>query len=97
MADGGYDRIVELDTDGRMLGAVGEPGHAPGQLAWAHFLAVGSDRKLYVADVLNWRFQVFVPTAPTGRMAQYVPTVRMFWDSVPSSGWSTRQTSLPKK
>jgi streptogramin lyase len=97
MADGGYDRIVELDPDGRILGAIGEPGHEPGQLAWAHFLAVGPDRKLYVADVLNWRFQVFVPSAPTGRMARYVPSVRMFWDSVPSSGWSTRQTSGPKK
>ena len=97
MADGGYDRIIEIDPEGKILGAVGEPGHGPGQLAWAHFLAVGPDRRLYVADVLNWRFQVFVPTAPTGRMAKYVPTVRMFWDSVPSSGWSTRQTSAPKK
>jgi len=95
MVDGGYDRIVELDPDGRILGAVGEPGHAPGQLAWGHFLAVGPDRKIYVADVLNWRFQVFVPTTPSGKLARYVPSRRMFWDRVESSGWSTH-TAVPK-
>jgi DNA-binding beta-propeller fold protein YncE len=46
MADGGYDRIIELDPHGKILGALGEPGHAAGQLAGAHFLAVGDDRKL---------------------------------------------------
>ncbi|MFZ0479861.1 MAG: peptidyl-alpha-hydroxyglycine alpha-amidating lyase family protein [Terriglobales bacterium] len=97
MADGGYDRIVELDRDGKILGAFAEPGHGPGQLAWAHFLAVGPDRKIYVADVLNWRFQVFVPTEPTGKMTKYVPSVRMFWDSIPSTGWFSRQRALPKK
>jgi DNA-binding beta-propeller fold protein YncE len=95
MIDGGYDRIVELDQDGRILGELGEPGHAPGQLAWGHFLAVGKDGKIFVADVLNWRFQVFVPAASSGKMAKYVPSRRMFWDRVASSGWSTR-TSVPK-
>jgi len=37
------------------------PGHQPGQLAWGHFLAIGADRTLFVADVLNWRFQVLSP------------------------------------
>lgn len=91
MADGGYDRIVELDRSGKILGAFGEPGHGSGQFAWAHFLAVGADSKIYVADVLNWRFQVFTPTPPTGKMTKYVPSVRMFWESIPSSGWSSRQ------
>ena len=95
MVDGGYDRIVELDQNGKILGAIGEPGHAPGQLAWGHFLAVGPDRTLYVADVLNWRFQVFKPGAPTGKLAQYIPVKRMFWDREPSNGWSTH-TAVPK-
>lgn len=95
MIDGGYDRIVELDQNGKIQGAIGEPGHGPGQLAWGHFLAVGPDRKLYVADVLNWRFQVFEPVAPTGKLSAYIPAKRMFWDRVPSSGWSTH-TSVPK-
>jgi len=95
MVDGGYDRIVELDQNGKILGAIGEPGHAPGQFAWGHFLAVGPDRTLYVADVLNWRFQVFKPIAPSGKLSSYIPAKRMFWDRVPSSGWSTH-TTVPK-
>ena len=97
MADGGYDRIVEIDTDGKILGAFGEPGHADGQLAWAHFLAVGRDRRIIVADVLNWRFQVFVPTPPTGKMATYMPSVRKFWGSVPSVGFLSPPKEEPKK
>jgi hypothetical protein len=97
MADGGYDRIIELDREGQILGAFGAPGHGPGQLAWAHFLAIGADRKIYVADVLNWRFQVFAPTPATGRMTSYVPSTRRFWESTPSTGWFSRQADLPKK
>src|SRR5579862_986609 len=91
MIDGGYDRIVELDQDGKILGALGEPGRAPGQFAWGHFLAVGRDRRIYAAEVLNWRFQVFAPTAPTGKLTSYVPSRRMFWDRQTSTGWSTRE------
>jgi catechol 2,3-dioxygenase-like lactoylglutathione lyase family enzyme len=92
MADGGYDRVIELDREGRIVGAFGEPGRAPGQFAWAHFLAVGPDRTIYVADVLNWRFQVFVPESRVKRTADYVPTTRRFWGSVPSAGWLSRQS-----
>lgn len=95
MVDGGFDRIIELDTNGKILGAVGEPGHGPGQLAWGHFLAVTADRKIIVADVLNWRFQVFVPSRPSGKMTTYVPSRRLFWDRVPSSGWSAH-SNVPK-
>lgn len=95
MIDGGYDRIVELDQNGKIIGALGAPGHALGQFAWGHFMAIGKDGRIYAADVLNWRFQVFVPTGPTGKLAKYVPTKRMFWDRLQSSGWSTR-TSIPK-
>ena len=97
MADGGYDRIIELDPSGKILGAFGEPGHKPGQMAWAHFLAVGPDQSIYVADVLNWRFQVFARMAPTGKLTQYIPSVRKFWGAVPSVGWSSRQTDIPLK
>ena len=95
MIDGGYDRIVELDQNGKILGALGEPGHAPGEFAWGHFIAIGKDKKIFVADVLNWRFQVFEPKASSGKLAGYVPSRRMFWDRAASSGWSTR-TSIPK-
>jgi DNA-binding beta-propeller fold protein YncE len=89
MIDGGYDRIVQLDHDGKIIGALGEPGRALGQIAWGHFMAVGKDGKIYTAEVLNWRFQVFAPTAPTGKVTTYVPTKRLFSERAPSSGWST--------
>lgn len=97
MVDGGYDRIVELDRDGKILGTFGEPGHMPGQMAWGHFMAMGPDQTIYVADVLNWRFQVFSRTAPTGAMTKYIPSVRMFWGSVPSVGWTSQQSAIPYK
>jgi hypothetical protein len=40
MVDGGTDRIIELHPNSRILGAFGEPGHKPGQFAWAHFMAL---------------------------------------------------------
>ena len=95
MTDGGYDRVIELDENGKIVGAFGEPGHQPGQMAWAHFMAVTPDKKIIVADVLNWRFDVFAPGAAIGKMTSYVPSKRMFWGSVPSSGWSTRQAEIP--
>ena len=95
MADGGYDRIVELDQNGKILGAFGEPGHKPGQMAWAHFLAMGRDQTIYVADVLNWRFQVFSRTTPSGKMTTYIPSKRMFWGSTPSVGWTSKQSDIP--
>ena len=90
MADGGFDRIIEIDQEGRILGAIGEPGHAPGQFAWAHFLAIGPDKRLFVADVLNWRFQVFTPIKSSGNLSTYVPQRRRFWFANPSGGWSSR-------
>jgi streptogramin lyase len=89
MIDGGYGRVVEFGPDGRMLGTFGEPGHSAGQFAWGHFLAIGADKKLYVADVLNWRFQAFESVPSSGRNSTYVPARRMFWDRERSTGWST--------
>jgi hypothetical protein len=66
-------------------------------MAWAHFMAIGPDHAIYVADVLNWRFQVFVLSAPTGSMTKYVPSVRMFWGSTPSVGWTSKQVDIPFK
>lgn len=53
MVDGGYDRIIEVDQNGKILGAFGEPGHKAGLFAWAHFMALGPDQTIYVADVLS--------------------------------------------
>lgn len=89
VADGGYDRVIELDSAGKILGAFGEPGRAPGQFAWAHSLAVGPDGRIYVAEILNWRFQVFEPTKASGKMADYIPTKRQFVTTPPAQPGSS--------
>jgi DNA-binding beta-propeller fold protein YncE len=97
MVDGGFDRIVELDPNGKILGAIGSPGHEPGQFAWGHFMAIGADKRMYVADVLNWRFQAFIPTKPSGRLSDYVPTQRMFFGFKQSDGYIYRSPGWPVK
>ena len=92
VTDGGYDRIVELDSHGAVLGSFGEPGHAPGQFAWPHSLALAANGTLYVADTLNWRVQTLHPHPASGKLSPYVPSVRPFNDTKPSVGW----TSQPK-
>jgi hypothetical protein len=82
-----------VNTNGEILGAIGEPGHAPGQFAWAHSLAIGPDGTVYVADTLNWRFQAFSPVTRSGKLSDYVPTVRMFNVTRPSTGWIPQHTS----
>jgi DNA-binding beta-propeller fold protein YncE len=95
MADGGYDRIVELDENGKIIGALGEPGHAPGEFAWAHFLNFDRDGRLFVADVLNWRAQVFAPTNEQAGRSSYIQTVRKFWNQKPSNGWESHHPNVP--
>jgi DNA-binding beta-propeller fold protein YncE len=97
MVDGGFDRVVELDQHGKVLGALGSPGHDPGQFAWGHFLAIGADKKLFVADVLNWRFQTFTPTAATGTLSDYMPTERKFFGFKPSDGYIYHSPGWPVK
>ena len=96
MIDGGFDRIIELDPNGNILGAFGSPGHKPGQFAWGHFMAF-ADGKIIAADVLNWRFQVFAPTAASGKLSAYVPTERRYYGFKPSSGYAFRSPGWPTK
>jgi DNA-binding beta-propeller fold protein YncE len=97
MIDGGFDRVVEFDQTGKVLGAIGSPGHQPGQFAWGHFLAIAPDRTLIVADVLNWRFQVFAPTKASGKLSDYVPKERKFFGFKPSDGYVFRSPGWPTK
>ena len=93
MVDGGFDRIIELDQAGKILGAIGSPGPP----AWTACLGAFSaqsvrNANLIVADVLNWRFQVFVPTKASGKLSEYVPTERHFLGSNRVTGtFSIRQ------
>jgi len=62
MSDGYNNRILKLNRDGKILGALGKHGKLPGQLELCHHLAVGPlTGSLYVGEITNWRVQKFVP------------------------------------
>ncbi len=61
MADGRNNRVVKLTREGRILGGFGSPGKKPGEFAYAHHLAVSPSGEVYVAEILNWRVQKFLP------------------------------------
>ena len=61
MAHGHAGRIMKLDLAGTVLGITGSPGKGPNQYGEAHYLALSNDeRRIYVADTLNWRVQTLV-------------------------------------
>jgi DNA-binding beta-propeller fold protein YncE len=58
----GFDaQILKLDLNGNVLGVTGSSGDGPNQYGEAHFLAVGPDQAIYVADVVNRRVEKLVP------------------------------------
>lgn len=61
MADGYSNRILHLDSGGRILGGFGETGRKTGQFMFAHSITVGPDGSLFVSEILNWRVQKFLP------------------------------------
>ncbi len=60
MCDGLNNRVVKLNTEGQILGTFGSHGKAPGQLDFAHNIAVDSTGAIYVAEIKNWRVSKFV-------------------------------------
>lgn len=61
MVDGYANRVVKLDLDGNVLGAFGAPGKTAGRFAFAHSIAIGRQGEIFVAEILNWRVQKFIP------------------------------------
>ena len=61
IADGHANRILKVNLEGQVLGTLGSTGKLPGQLDYAHSIAVDSQGVIYVAEILNWRAQKFVP------------------------------------
>jgi DNA-binding beta-propeller fold protein YncE len=60
VADGhGNDRIVKFSSDGKFLAQWGEEGVLLGQFNEPHALAMDSRGRLFVADRMNQRIQVF--------------------------------------
>ena len=61
LAHGHAGTLMKLDLYGRVLGVTGGQGKGPNRYGEAHFLALSNDeRKIYVADPLNWRVQTLV-------------------------------------
>jgi DNA-binding beta-propeller fold protein YncE len=60
LANGKNERVLKMNLNGEILGALGEPGKGAGQFDFAHSLAVSSKGEIYVGEVLNWRVQKFV-------------------------------------
>ncbi len=61
IADGYHDRVVKATLDGRIVGALGGHGRAPGRFDVAHHLALGPAGDLFVAEIVTLRVQRFVP------------------------------------
>ena len=60
MSDGYANRVLKLDLEGKILGALGTPGRSPGQFSYVHHIAIGKNGEIYVSEILNWRVQKFV-------------------------------------
>jgi DNA-binding beta-propeller fold protein YncE len=55
------DRIVKLSKDGKFIKAWGRHGSAPGEFDTPHGIALDSTGRVFVADRVNSRVQVFDP------------------------------------
>ena len=63
LGDGGTERILKYDLEGRYLYGWGAPGRLPGQFDGPHQVSVDQERNLYVGDVFNGRANKFRPKA----------------------------------
>lgn len=67
--------FMKLDTEGRLKQLWAFPkGDKPGELDWAHSIAVAPDGSIYFAEVMARRAQKFVPTGSQAR--QTVSAIR---------------------
>ena len=60
VSDGyGNARVHKFSPDGTLLLSWGEPGDAPGQFRWPHSVWVDKQERVWVADRMNDRIQIF--------------------------------------
>jgi DNA-binding beta-propeller fold protein YncE len=60
LATGFAGQILKLDAAGKALGATGQPGKSLGEFGEAHYLTLGRQGEIYVADTVNPGLQKFV-------------------------------------
>jgi sugar lactone lactonase YvrE len=53
LVSGFSGEILRLDKDGKAVGATGQPGKGLGEFGEAHYLTLGPDEEIYVADTVN--------------------------------------------
>jgi sugar lactone lactonase YvrE len=64
MAHGHTGTVMKLDLAGKVLGITGSQGKGPNQYGEAHYIAISNDeRRLFIADTLNWRVQTLVKSS----------------------------------
>lgn len=61
ITDGHNSRILKTDLKGKVLGAFGELGRMPGQVSFAHHIAVDPGGNIFVSEIKNQRVQKFAP------------------------------------
>jgi hypothetical protein len=60
MVSGYAGQIVRLDRAGRVLAAAGRPGDGVGEFGEAHYLTLGPDGEIFVADPVSGAVEKFV-------------------------------------
>jgi len=60
MVSGFAGQILKLDSNGKALAATGQPGKGLGQFGEAHYLTMGPNAEIYVADTVNAALHKFV-------------------------------------
>jgi hypothetical protein len=61
VSDGGTQRMLKYDLNGKFLYGWGLSGGQPGQLNGPHSITVDQEGNLYLAEVFNGRVQKFRP------------------------------------
>jgi len=60
LASGFSGQILKLDANGKATAATGQPGKGLGQFGEAHYLSLGPNGEIYVADTVNRALHMFV-------------------------------------
>jgi sugar lactone lactonase YvrE len=60
MVSGFAGEILRLDENGKAIGATGQPGSGLGEFGEAHYMTMGPQGEIYVADTISRRLHKFV-------------------------------------